>query len=156
MSFMPKKILVATDFSPHARAAADAAGVIARQFDGQITLLHVIPLNVYVDVATHLDRRELSSEDFQATVEARVRADGEREQARLREDGVTARFLTVSGPPAAEVSRVAKEGSFDLVVMSTHGRTGLMRLAMGSVAEGVVRQCPVTVLAVRAPAAVSG
>jgi nucleotide-binding universal stress UspA family protein len=149
MPFHPKKILVATDFSEHARSAADAAGVMARAFDAKVTLVHVIPLGLYVDVATHMEGRTFTKEDFQASVIRRTKKDAEIELERLKGDGVFAEYMTVDGPPPSEIARVAKEGNYDLVVMSTHGRTGLMHLAMGSVAENVVRLCTVPVLVVR-------
>ena len=139
MFFQPKKILVATDFSSHARAAADAAGVMARAFDGKVTLAHVVPLTVYTDLANHLEPRSLGMADLRETIERRVKADLESELARLKTDGVEAGFIMVDGPPAPELAKVAKEGNYDLVVIGTHGRTGLMHLALGSVAENLVR-----------------
>jgi nucleotide-binding universal stress UspA family protein len=57
----------------------------------------------------------------------------------------------VTGDPASEIPRVAKEEKVDLIVMGTHGRTGLLRMLMGSVAELVVRRAPCAVLTVRQP-----
>jgi nucleotide-binding universal stress UspA family protein len=62
---------------------------------------------------------------------------------------VEARVLP--GLPAAEVARLALEGSFDLVVVATHGRRGVKRVLLGSVAERIVRDAPCTVLVVRSP-----
>jgi nucleotide-binding universal stress UspA family protein len=149
MPLRPKKILVATDFSSTARAAADAAGVLARAFDGRVTLLHVVPLSLYADAASHLDRTAFSSPELQASVRKRVQQDAEAELTRLRSDGVFAEFVTADGPPPAEIARMAKDGAYDLVVLGTHGRTGLMHLALGSVAENVVRLSPTPVLVVR-------
>jgi nucleotide-binding universal stress UspA family protein len=55
------------------------------------------------------------------------------------------------GDPASEIVRLAGEEQVDLIVMGTHGRTGLMRLLMGSVAEAVVRRAPCPVLTIREP-----
>jgi nucleotide-binding universal stress UspA family protein len=63
---------------------------------------------------------------------------------------VRVRYLLVEGNPAAEILSAAREGNCDLIVMGTHGRTGLNRLLMGSVAEEVVRKAPCPVLTVRA------
>jgi nucleotide-binding universal stress UspA family protein len=57
------------------------------------------------------------------------------------------------GLPAAEIARLAQEGSFDLVVVATHGRRGVKRVLLGSVAERIVRDAPCTVLVVRPPPA---
>lgn len=148
MPLPPKKILVATDFSPHARVAADAAAGMARAFDAQVTLLHVVPLTFYAEFS-QVDLGTLSSDDLQATVRRRVLKDAEVEQARLLSAGLQTKFLTVDGPPPAEIIRVAREGTFDLVVVGTHGRTGLMHLTLGGVAEKVVHLCSAAVLVVR-------
>jgi universal stress protein A len=149
MPFRTQKILVATDFSAYAQAAADGAGVLARAFDAEVTLLHVVPLTLYAEFA-QLQSTVAGSVDLLAGVRQKVLKDAEGEQARLMADGQRCSFVTVDGPPAAEIARVAQEGHYDLVVIGTHGRTGLRRLAMGSVAENVVRLCSVSVLVVRA------
>jgi nucleotide-binding universal stress UspA family protein len=148
MSLHPKKILVASDFSPYAQAAADAAGVMARAFVGDLTLLHVVPLSVYVDLA-QLDSGSAPAPDLLAAARLKVQKSADAELARLKAEGVIASFVTVDGPAPAEIARVAREGHFDLVVVGTHGRTGLRHLALGSVAENVVRLAPCAVLVVR-------
>jgi nucleotide-binding universal stress UspA family protein len=149
MPFRPRRILVATDFSPHARAAADAAAVLARAFDSQVLLLHVIPLTLYSEVASHMGARTFPLADFEAQVRGRAQRDGDQELARLRDDGTEARLLMADGTAAPEIVRVAQEHDCDLVVVGSHGRTGLMRLAMGSVAENVVRLSAAPVFVMR-------
>jgi nucleotide-binding universal stress UspA family protein len=151
MPFPPKQILVATDFSRFAQEAADVGAGWAAAFGAQLTLLHVIPVTLYVDTAAHMVGPDFSAEDFKQKVQTRVQASGRQELQRLGA-AASARFVSVDGPIAAEITRFAAEGNFDLVVVATHGQTGLARLAMGSVAEHVVRQCGVPVLAVRPPA----
>ena len=56
---------------------------------------------------------------------------------------------TIMGDPSNEIVRIAKDGGYDLIVMSTHGRTGLSRLLMGSVAERVIRHAPCPVFVIR-------
>ncbi len=67
--------------------------------------------------------------------------------------GVQVEHRLEEGDAASEILRVAREGKCDLVVLGTHGRTGLRRLLMGSVAEQVVRQAPCPVVTVKAPSA---
>ncbi len=67
----------------------------------------------------------------------------EMHQQALEEKGVRTRIRIVTGRPATEILRQAQIGCFDLVAMATHGRTGLERVLMGSVAEAVARSCPV-------------
>jgi nucleotide-binding universal stress UspA family protein len=152
MPLNPKKILVGTDFSPSAREAADAAGLLARAFDGHVTLLHVVPMSLYATAATHLEGKTFSTRDLRAEVAESVAKDADAELLRLKEQGIDASFRTVDGPPPAEIARVAAEDHYDLVVISTHGRTGLRHLAMGSVAENVVRLCHAPVLVMRSAA----
>ena len=153
MPLHPKKILVATDFSACAQAAADAAGVLARAFAGEVTLLHAVPLSSYAEAVAHLDRSTFSTQDLRATVQADMQRQGQAELARLESDGVHASFLTVEGPPPAEIARVAIEGQYDLLIIGTHGPTGKHHLALGSVAENVVRLSSVPVLVMRSKVA---
>ena len=117
-----------------------------------MTLLHVVPMSLYATAATHLEGKTFSTRDLRAEVACSVAREAEGELLRLREEGVEASFRTVDGPPPAEIARVAAEDHYDLVVIGTHGRTGLRHLAMGSVAENVVRLCHAPVLVMRSAA----
>jgi len=79
-------------------------------------------------------------------------AEAELEQLQLPDD-IRAERRFARGDPAEQILRVANEIHADLIVMGTHGRTGLERLLMGSVAEQVLRQAPCPVLTVRNPSA---
>jgi nucleotide-binding universal stress UspA family protein len=68
-----------------------------------------------------------------------------------QDEDVAVSHLLEEGDPADQILRVAQEGGYDLVVMGTHGRTGLGRLLMGSVAEKVMRKAPCPVLVAKAP-----
>jgi nucleotide-binding universal stress UspA family protein len=149
MSFEPRRVLVATDFSAHARVAADAAAGIAKAFGGKLTLLHAVPLSTYVDFATHNEAEAFRGVDFHEAILARQKGDADAELARLRAMGLEVDFQSVDGPPAPEIVRIAVEQKYELVVLGTHGRTGIARFLMGSVAEEVVRTCPIPVLSIR-------
>ena len=149
MSMLPKRILVPTDFSADARRAADAAGLMAREFGGQLTLLHVVPDSDFRAAATEAAPGIPSSEELEAQLRGEVRQAGQTELERLAADGVSATFLNVEGPPASEIVRVAREQKADLIIMGTHGRTGLQHELLGSVAERTVRLAPCSVLVVR-------
>jgi nucleotide-binding universal stress UspA family protein len=69
----------------------------------------------------------------------------------LREKGVSVSAIVSSGNAADEIIKAAEENKVDLIAMSTHGRSGLRRLAFGSVTDKVLRRSPVPVLTVRAP-----
>lgn len=139
----PKKILVAHDFSDRSAGAVRAAGEWARAFDADLTLLHVVEPVVYPefyainalsdDVMTRLQDRASEALDDAAT-------------ETLPDLRVTTRVLI--GRAINTIITEARPESFDLVVMGTRGLTGLEQLVLGSVAEGVLRRCPVPLLTV--------
>jgi nucleotide-binding universal stress UspA family protein len=139
----PARILVPTDFSPPSDRALDHARVLARQSGASIHLLHV--LEDLVDTASF--GSEVFVPDSPEVRAARLEAARGRLATRAAADEGGPRVTTevVVGAGARAIVRYASEQHFDLIVMGTHGRTGLAHLLMGSVAEGVVRtaDCPV-------------
>jgi nucleotide-binding universal stress UspA family protein len=141
-----KRILCPVDFSPASRETLDVAADLARRFGGSLTLFHAYPLPGYtLPEGTVLPRPQMLQELAEQT---------DRHLAEWKEVarglGVTAVETAKSvGEPAAEIVEHAQQGGFDLVVMSTHGRTGIAHALLGSVAERVVRRCPVPVLTLR-------
>jgi nucleotide-binding universal stress UspA family protein len=144
-SFELKKVLVPVDFSPCSRKALRYALAFARQFQARLTLLHVLPANYFIG-------SEFGPIDFPLP-ETELRQGAERELAAVaaREVGAATPVETVvrQGQPVQEIVRFAGEAEIDLVILSTHGRTGLKHVLMGSVAENVVRYAPCPVLVVR-------
>ena len=137
-------ILFPTDFSPASEAALDYAISLARDANARLLLLHVAePLPVYGDVpyygVAEPDKTELERRLHAVPVDPRVQVE---------------RHLVVGDAPEQILAEAAKEEA-DMIVMGTHGRTGLMRLLMGSVAERVVRSaiCPVLAVKTAVPAA---
>lgn len=136
-----RNVLVPTDFSESAIHAAElAADLVTR--DGRITLLHVIEVPVAYsgelpisDFARDLDRR--STEALEA-VAARLRQ---------RTTATVATRARIGYPGAQTLAVLEDEPTIDLVAMGSHGRTGIVRAVLGSVAEKVVRHasCPVLV-----------
>ena len=146
------RILCPVDFSEASRGALRAAAAFAGQFGGSLTLLHVdvvpgsaipealveTPLRLATDLSAPADRPLL---EWKAEAE---RLGAPRVQA----------YRSV-GRPAQEILALASRDAFDLIVVGTHGRTGVGHLILGSVAEEVVRQarCPVLTLGSEAGAA---
>lgn len=137
-----KKILVPVDFSTHSGEATRVAADLAKRFDASLTLVHV-----YDPVAYSLPDGfvMLSQADVDRLFEA-FRAQLAADQRRALDAGaprVDTKLLT--GFVAGELVEFASRGEFDLIVMGTHGRTGIQHLAIGSIAERVVRlaRCPV-------------
>ncbi len=140
--FHPSRILVPTDFSPGAAAALDIAASLSERYDASIDLLHVWspPVVVAFDAALIP-----SAEDVAAYTAAA--------QKRLDETVLSVprprRFVhahLVQGTPVAEIFAFATRAQSDLIVMGTHGRTGLSHALMGSVAERIVRTATVPVI----------
>ncbi len=139
----PGKILVSTDFSDNARQALPFAKGYAEQFGSLVYLVHVLEpapfLSDMQDVPLVLSDEQLQQkahDDLQALA--------------AQEFGPSVRVenLVREGKPYQEIVAAAKELNVDLIVISTHGRTGLKRAFIGSVAELVVRHahCPVLVV----------
>jgi len=141
-----KKICCAVDFSDPSRAALEEACALARRTGAELTLLHVWD--------PHAPSPEvLLAKLEQAAPELEARLASWARDAGARTGGGSARTVLLTGPAAGEIVRFARDGGFDLVVMATHGRSGLARVLLGSVAEQVVREASCSVLVVRRPAA---
>ena len=136
-------ILFPTDFSPAVHAMTVAAS-LARDTGAEIVIVHVSePPAAYGDGEVHLDLLRQSDQMLEAMLHDVVPED----------PGVRYRHRLMHGDPAMMILKAAEEEGADMIVMSTHGRTGLMRLLMGSVAEAVVRRATCPVLTCRQPSA---
>jgi nucleotide-binding universal stress UspA family protein len=141
-------ILVPVDFSEHAEAVLRYATTLAERMGGTVELLHVVE-DPFVSGAWSAEAftPNLSELVDQIVADARVRLDALK--ALAASEVVTLTANVVTGQPARAITERARDGAFDLIVMGTHGRTGLSHLFLGSVAERVVRTAPCPVLTVR-------
>jgi nucleotide-binding universal stress UspA family protein len=139
-----KKILCPIDFSDDALAALDYAADFARQNDGQLILLHVVDNPV-------ADLYGPSGQNFYAEVEHALAKSKEMllAAASTHAPGLPCETIVKRGNPYEEIIDFATAQSADMIVMSTHGRTGPQRLVIGSVTEKVVRTAPCPVFTVR-------
>jgi len=140
-----RRILHATDFSKASSPAFAKALELARQQGAQLLLLHVMsPPSPF--------RASEPPTDYLALL-AQARRDVERRLgallARARKAGVRVRSKLVEGAPAHGIVRIARRQRADVIVIGTHGRTGLRRLFLGSVAERVLQLAVCPVLTVR-------
>lgn len=141
--FAIKHILVPTDFSEPSERAVATAVELARTFEARLTLLHVwsIPNTGYAEALTWpIDEMEKAARKALDELQARTR------KAHAGTDSVL-----MVGVEWEQIIEVVKARNADLIVMGTHGRRGLSRLLLGSVAEKVVRISPVPVLTIRGP-----
>jgi len=131
-----KKILFPTDFSTTSDAALEHATTLAREGGARLLIVHIEePPAAYGGGEMYYGLPEPDNAALLKMLEAVVPADPQ----------VPYEHRMLTGEPAGEIVRLADEENVDLIVMATHGRTGLRRLLMGSVAEAVVRRakCPV-------------
>jgi nucleotide-binding universal stress UspA family protein len=140
-----EKVLVPLDGSPVAEAALPVATDLVKQNPGAtVTLLRAAeaPTLPGADPVAPQVMAVREAEDYLETV-----------ARRLVRDGVKVKTSVWYGPPASSIVEAAEAGKVDLIVMNSHGRTGLGRLVLGSVAESVLRGTRTPILLLRAPGA---
>jgi nucleotide-binding universal stress UspA family protein len=141
-----QRILAPTDFSELSNQGLISALELAEAFGAKLLLLHVVeppPYPVEGIVPSHLGATLLDDLERQATNDlAQVLPEAQRSKVEV------ARRVVV-GIPYRKIVEVGEEEKSDLIVMTTHGRTGLSHLLMGSVAEKIVRTAPCPVLTIR-------
>ena len=139
-----KRILCPVDFSEYSNAAVEEAADLAKAIGAELTLLHafqnpayVMPMQGYVGLGA----------DFLGKLRQQLEDEVVAQSRPVRERGVAVKTEVVEGVPYKVIVDHAKEAQSDLIVMGTHGRTGLAHALTGSVAERVVRlaHCPVLV-----------
>lgn len=138
-------ILHPTDFSEHSRYAFRLACSLARERQAKLVVLHVVATFGPELVPVGAGAAQLQPEGYQQTLWNDLR------QIQSPDSAVLVEHQLAEGEPVDEILRVAKDAGCDMIVLGTHGRTGLDRLLMGSVAEQVVRKAPCPVLTVRKP-----
>jgi len=146
LPFKLQRILVPVDFSDTAKKALQYAVPFAKAFDAEVVLLNVMQsYSLPPEIGYVPPELVVSQRDFIAS------AREELDKWCAREIGGRARtqVLVREGVPWQEVVTVARETNTDLIVLATHGRTGLKHVLLGSVAERVARHAPCPVLVVR-------
>ena len=148
-------ILVATDFSLDSDAAVSEALRLARTMKASLHVLHVVdnpmgldPLSSQVHTAAIAGLKLNLAREAKRQLRRGIRA--------LGGTGITVTSEVRTGRPANEIVACARERKVDLIVIGSHGRTGVSRLILGSVAEHVVRSAPCAVLIIRPPAIAEG
>jgi nucleotide-binding universal stress UspA family protein len=140
-----RHILVPIDFEPSSKRALEVAIDFASKFDARLTVLHAWDMPTYVYANMPYFSGEVSS-----ALEEAARKLLDATLADVRKRLARAEGVLVRGQAASEVLAAIEREAADLVVMGTHGRRGLNRMLIGSVAERVVRGSSVPVLTVRA------
>lgn len=146
--FAPKNILVPTDFSEYSDRALQEAIDIANQYHSKIYLLHVAEMVIHCTVDYCLDPQtvtQVENETIQASKKMM------HDQVAKFQKSNAAEIITEirKGTPYEEILKDQQEKNIDLIVIASHGQTGLMRYLVGSVAEKVLRHSKSPVLLVR-------
>ncbi|MBD3674575.1 MAG: universal stress protein [Planctomycetaceae bacterium] len=146
MTFSIRKILVPTDFSDFSVNAANYAIELAKKFDAEVTLLYVLQdaVALFPEPGVTFPAPGNYLQELQESAKKSL----ERLCESLPEE-ITINTELRNGPPFVEILRCAREGDYDMIVLGTHGRSGLAHVLLGSVAEKVVRKAECPVLTVR-------
>ncbi|HLI82215.1 MAG TPA: universal stress protein [Candidatus Binataceae bacterium] len=142
MSLPFRKVLCAIDFGSTTPMTVEMAREIAEANRGNVIFFHVVPMAVEA-MGQPLMVEPLTG----AEEDARLRL----EHLATESHALSYEIQVLTGDPAASIIAAARENGADLIVMATHGRTGLSHFILGSVAERVVRESTVPVITVRAP-----
>jgi nucleotide-binding universal stress UspA family protein len=129
------RILYPTDFSSYSNQAYFHAVGLAETYGASLTVVYV-----------HTPGSPGDKSHWQSQLE----------QVRPTNPQISVSHVLLEGDPAAEIARFAADAAIDVIVIGTHGRTGVDRLVMGSVAERVMREAPCSVLVVKLPKGTGG
>jgi len=156
---MFKRLLVPLDGSRFGSRAIRYASEIARQFGGEVVLLQVIPRPTPIPATTGISPVMESPAGAEIAMQVAL-LDEKRETTRgkrylsnkarkIRSQNIKSSYQVMVGDPAQSIMEFAKIESIDLVVMTTHGKSGIKRAILGSVADRVIRDSGKPVLVVR-------
>lgn len=149
MSQSYQHILVAIDESPISYAAVEQAKCLVQDLQAKLTIMSVIAVDPFVGVDFYKVAPAITDYFMQAESHAQNRLN--EIQANLARENLSAQVKLIRGvTPSEGIIHVADEVGADLIMMGSHGRTGLQKLMLGSVAQNVLTQSPIPVLIVKA------
>jgi nucleotide-binding universal stress UspA family protein len=142
-----KKILVPVDFSDHSRKALNYAIPFAEQFHATLHVLYVVEPTIY---PADLSFGQVGLPNLEAELRSKSEQELVQLVAEMVGDRVLATAVIRTGLPFVEIIAFAREEDVDLIIVATHGHTGVEHILFGSTAEKIVRKAPCPVLVVRA------
>ncbi len=145
MAINVERILVPVDFSDHAEPVIEWATHLAQEHAAEILLLHAYHLPVEFQ---QLEGAYLP-QDFWESVKSEAEQNLEQYAVAIRDAGIPVKVLVHEGYPATVIEDEAVEQRADLIVIGTHGLSGLKHMLLGSIAERVVQKAPCPVLTVK-------
>jgi nucleotide-binding universal stress UspA family protein len=141
-----KRILVPIDFSDHSKKALQNAVTLAEEFDSELILTYVVEPIIY---PSDLGFGQVAMPNMEPELIQRGTAGLKQVQKEYVPGKLTSRIMVRTGRPYYEIITTAKEERVDLIVIATHGHTGVEHLIFGSTAEKVVKKAPCAVLIVK-------
>jgi nucleotide-binding universal stress UspA family protein len=141
-----KRILVPIDFSEHSKKALKYAVQFAEQFEASIDIMYVAEPTIY---PTDFGFGQFGFTDLEDELEKRGGEQLDRLVKSTVPKGISVKKIISRGKPFYEINRYAKKRKIDLIIIATHGHTGMENILFGSTAEKVVRKAPCPVLIVR-------
>jgi len=141
-------ILAPTDFSDTATAAVHAASGLARQYKAELHLLHIVATQTYYAEMPEMMLPPMEGFSLQLLASGKEKI-GEVASGLGKEIHVHTHVEESPGRPADAIAEIAKSIKADLIVIGSHGRTGLMHILLGSTAERVVREATCDVLVIK-------
>lgn len=146
-----KNILCPTDFSQSSIQSTDTVNKLAELFGSTVYLVNVVvPVPINEGYPGMIDTSSLNTEQLDMEIHNNAKESLKKMAAEHFSDAIEVKRTVLTGSPVDEITRFAKEQTIDLIIVPTHGRTGLRRLVMGSVAEGIIRHASCPVLVTRA------
>lgn len=143
--FNIKNILLPTDFSKLSLTAAEYAVDLAKQYNAVIHLINVIEKTPPILTIRSLD---LSEDKILKSIEEEAKSSLEKTVSKIKRDEVEIISVLKKGLDYQEIVNYSQKNKIDVIIIATHGRTGLLHTLLGSVAEKVIRyaKCPVLVI----------
>ena len=147
-----RRILIPIDYSQNSQAALAYGAELAQSFGASVDIVHVWDRPTYVTDAVMVQRPGEAHKPIGELIRENAQKDMDEFLSGITlPSGVASNSRLLSGDPSTTLLAELKKGEHDLVVLSTHGRTGFAHLLLGSIAEKLVRLSPVPVLTVPAP-----
>jgi nucleotide-binding universal stress UspA family protein len=142
-----ENMLVPFDFEAHSREALQLASQLAASFDAAVTIVHAYDPRGYQAPTGYINYTSIQREELAESLQAQMNAVAQQ----LLDAGVRrVRSRLLEGEATTEILRLAREERFDLIVMGTHGRTGVWQKLLGSRAQQVLSEAPCPVMTIRA------
>ncbi len=144
---MIKKILAPIDFSDYSKNALKYAAQFAKEFNSELYLVYVVEPMIY-PADFSMGQIAIPSAD----IDLQTRAEEELVNlSKTLDPSIRVETMIKTGKPFVEIIETAKEKDIDLIIIATHGHTGVEHLLFGSTAEKIVRKAPCPVLTLREP-----